>query len=188
MEKLSKIAIYIAIAVGISFFILFLIIALPHMIQDSERQWREAFGPKISPEDLRAMFYETDSYKTFLEKYPNAGEYFQPHSNGGRMEITVMNFQTYNTLLLELDYNNYDASIREEVSCFNYGTEMHHQVRGTLAKQFIEESRCLEGDGILAPPSPMTDKDGNPIPNICGSDAYYDSRNDVCIIIEKPVM
>jgi len=50
-----------------------------------------------------------------------------------------------------MNFNNYDDSV-SEVSCFNHGNDMHHQVKGTLAKQFIEESRCLDGDGIIAFP------------------------------------
>lgn len=188
METLPKIAIYTGIAVGISFFALFLIIALPHMIQDSGRQWEEAFGSKKSSEEIKSILYQTESYKAFLEYYPNAGEYYRYQGNGeGRMEITAMNFETFNTLLLELNFNRYDESVYEEVSCFNHDNDMRHQVRGTITKQFIEESKCLDGDGIIASPSPLVDENGNPVPYMCGPDAHYDSGNDVCVIIEKPI-
>lgn len=188
MDILPKIAIYTAIVVGISFFALFLIIALPHMIQDSGRQWEEAFGSKKSSEEIKSIFYETESYKTFLEYYPNAGEYYRSHGNGeGRMDVTAMNFETYNTLLLELNFNRHDESVYEEVSCFNHDNDMRHQVRGTITKQFIEEFNCLVGDGIIASPSPLVDKNGEPVPYMCGPDAHYDSGNDVCIVIKKPI-
>lgn len=188
METLSKITIYIGIAVGISFFALFMIIALPHMIQDSGRQWEETFGSKKSSEEIKYLFYHTESYKAFLENYPNAGEYYRYQGNGeGRMEITAMNFETFNTLLLELNFNRYDESVYEEISCFNHANDIRHQVRGTITKQFIEESKCLDGDGIIASPSPLVDANGKPIPYMCGPDAHYDSSNDVCIIIEKPI-
>lgn len=185
MEILPKIAIYTAIAVGITFFILFLIIALPHIVQDSARQWDEAFGSKKSDEELKTMFYETESYKAFLEKYPEAGEFYRARDNGeGRMEITAMNFETFNTLTLELRYNKYDESINEEISCDNRGSDIHFQVRGSLAKQFIEESDCLYGDGIIAPPSPLIDGNGHSVPYPCGDDARIDSKSDACIITE----
>ncbi|MDH5463468.1 MAG: hypothetical protein OEW49_04085 [Nitrosopumilus sp.] len=163
MERLSKIAIYMGMAIACSIFVLFVISIMPHIMNQIENNWDDVI-PGKSNEELKAMFYETESYKTFVSKYPENGEYFDSYGNGGgRLEVTAMNFESYNTLRLELDYNKRTESIREEANCYNQIDERNYHIRGTLATQFIEKIPCLDGPGIISAPSPLIDENGKPV-------------------------
>ena len=102
--------------IACSIFVLFVISIMPHIMNQIENNWDDVI-PGKSDEELKTMFYETESYKTFVSKYPENGEYFDSYGNGGgRLEVTAMNFESYNTLRLELDYNKRTESIREELT------------------------------------------------------------------------
>ena len=116
--------------------------------------------------------------KAFNKKYPNHGVYLDLDRNGGRMELTAMNFETFNKLHLELRYYQNDDQLREEVSCQNQLLDHYNQIRGSLASQFIENVDCLSGDGLIAPPSPLIDKNGTPIPEPSGP--YIDGNGSDC--------
>lgn len=119
METLSKIAIYMGMAIACSIFILFVISIMPHIVNQIENQWDDVL-PGKSDEELKAMFYETESYNAFINKYPENGEYFDSYGNGGgRLEINAMNFESYQTLRLELEYPKRNDSVREYVECYS---------------------------------------------------------------------
>ncbi len=163
MERLSKIAIYMGMAIALSVFALFLMSILPHMLDQFERDW-DIFS--ISQEEVMEKFENSDSYKIFVEKYPEHGVYFDPDRNGGRMELTAMNFETFNELNLELRYYQRDGipEFREEIRCSNDLHNVNYHIRGTLVTQFIEKVDCLNGDGIVSATSPLVDENGFPVP------------------------
>ena len=164
MEKLSKVAIYMGMGIACTIFVMFVISITPHMMNQLENDWDDVI-PGKSNEEIKAMFYETNSYKTFINKFPEYGEWFNSHGNGeGRLEVTAMNFESLNTMRLELDYDKRSESIREEINCYNQKDERNYRIRGTLATQFIEKIQCLEGPGIVSAPSPLIDENGYPIP------------------------
>lgn len=188
MERLSKIAIYLGMGIASAVFVLFLISILPHIVDVLERDWVNVI-PSKSEQEIKEILYNHESYKVFVNKYPEYGEYYRGHGGGsGSLEVMAMNFETHNTLSLELNFNNNAESINEQVRCFNDNLDFNYHVRGSLAKQFIEKVSCLDGDGIITSPSPLVDKNGNPIPYICGSDADYNSSTGECVIIKEPTI
>ena len=175
MERLSKIAIYMGMAIACSIFVMFAISVMPHVVSQIEDDWENVF-PDKSDEEIKKLLYETDSYKAFNAKYPDNGEYYDSYRNGyGRLEVTAMNFESYNTLHLRLEYDTRAESVKEEVRCENQKDNQNYSIRGTLASKFIENIDCLSGAGLVDAPSNMVDEDGNSVP-IKGSpiDGDYD--------------
>ena len=164
MERLSKIAIYMGMAIACSIFVLFVISITPYMMNQIQNNWDDVI-PGKSDEELMALFYETQSYHAFVEKFPENGEWFDSYGNGGgRLEVTAMNFESLNTMRLELDYDLHTDSVREEINCYNQADDRNYRIRGSLAAQFIEKISCLDGPGIIDAPSPLIDENGNAIP------------------------
>lgn len=150
--------------IACSIFVLFVISITPHIIDQMNNRWDDVL-PGKSDEELKAMFYETESYKAFNNKYPENGEYFRSYGNGqGRLEITAMNFESYNILQLDLEYDKKTDSVNEEVGCQNQKDDRNYYIRGTLATQFIEKIDCLDGSGLIDAPSNLIDENGNPVP------------------------
>jgi len=164
LERLSKIAIYMGMAIACSIFVLFVISIMPHIIDQINNRWDDVI-PGKSDAELKSMFYDTESYKTFVGKYPENGEYFDSYGNGGgRLEVTAMNFESYNIITLELDYDKRSDFTREYVECHSHADKQQYSIRGSLATQFIEKVDCLEGPGLIGAPSNLIDGDGNPVP------------------------
>ena len=164
MERLSKIAIYMGMAIACSIFIMFAISVMPHVVSQIEEGLGDALTGK-SGEEVKKLLYETDSYKAFNAKYPDNGEYYDSYRNGyGRLEVTAMNFESYNTLHLYLEYDTRAESVSEEVRCVNQKDNQNYSIRGTLAAKFIENIDCLSGAGLVDAPSNMVDEDGNSVP------------------------
>ena len=150
-------------AIACSIFVLFVISITPHIVNQLQNDWDDIV-PGKSHEELKAILHDTESYKTFINKYPENGEWFDSHGNGeGRLEVTAMNFESLNTLRLELDYDKRTDSVREEINCYNQIDERNYRIRGSLASQFIEKIPCLNGPGIVAAPSPLVDDNGNAV-------------------------
>lgn len=163
MECLSKVAIYLGMFIASSVFVLVLISILPHIADTLQNNWEDVL-PGKSDEEIRSIFYEAESYKTFVSKYPENGKYYDSYGNGyGRLEVTSMNFDSYNTLKLDLQYDRRTDSVKEAVTCYNQIDNRNYRIKGTLATQFIEKIDCLDGSGIVAAPSPLIDEDGNPV-------------------------
>lgn len=198
MELLPKIAIYIGIFVGIAFFGLFLIAVLPHIIQDSGRQWEEALDKTSlsnlkSEEELRMTFEADPIYKVFKEKYPDSGDNFRYHGNGrASMEVMAMNFDSFNLLNLEMDIHRDSNYVEYRVTCSNEPHERHVRVNGELSEEFIKNANCLGEDGIISSPTNLVDENGNPVPvreptiqavpAMCGPGSTYDPSNQVCLV------
>ncbi len=190
MERLTKIATVLGMAIALSVFILFVISIMPHIVDQINNRWDEVTLP-MSEEELMKKFHAAESYQAFIEKYPDHGRYVDLDSNGGRLELQVMNFETFDTLRLELRYYQNDGQLREEVSCQNQILDQYQQIRGSLSSQFIENVDCLSGEGLNAAPSMLPDENGNLVsepsgPYIdahipeCGEDTTF--RNGVCIV------
>lgn len=164
METLSKIAIYMGMAIACSIFVMFTISIMPHIINEIENHWEYTL-PVKSDEEIKKLFYETTSYKSFNVKYPENGEYYHLHGNGhGTLEVAAMNFESYNVLRLTLEYDRRSDSIEEYISCENQKNDQYYFLRGTLATQFIEKVDCLSGSGLVDAPSNLIDEDGNIVP------------------------
>ena len=150
--------------IALSIFVLFVISIMPHIVDQINNRWDEVIP--ISEEEVMEKFQNTESYKIFNEKYPDNGVYLDLDRNGGRLELTAMNFETFNELRLELRYypNNGNDSVREEVSCSNDLHDVYYQIRGSLASQFIEKVECLSGDGLVSATSPLVNDKGYPVP------------------------
>lgn len=171
MERLSKIAIYTGIAIACSVFVLFVISTMHYIIHQINNQWDDIL-PGKSEQELTEIFYETESYKVFNNKYPENGEHFSFYGNGqGNLEVTAMNFESYNTLRLELEYDKKIDSVREYVTCYSSIDDRKLHIGGTLTTQFIEKIDCLNGTGVIDAPSNLTDEKGNSIPIRNGSQA-----------------
>ena len=163
MERLSKIAIYMGMTIACSIFVLFVISIMPHIMNQIQNNWDDVI-PGKSDEALKAIFYETQSYQTFVKTFPEHGEWFDSYGNGeGRLEVTAMNFESLNTMRLELDYDRQTKSVREEINCYNQTDNSNYNIRGSLTAQFIEKISCLDGPGIVDAPSPLIDEHGNPV-------------------------
>ena len=119
MERLSKIAIYMGMVIVCSIFAMFAISIMPLVVSQVENNWEDVL-PDKSDEAIKRLFYETDSYKAFNTKYPDNGEYYVSYGDGrGRLEVTAMNFESYNTLHLRLEYEKRTDSVMEDVRCEN---------------------------------------------------------------------
>ena len=164
MERLSKIAIYMGMIIVCSIFAMFAISIMPLVVSQVENNWEDVL-PDKSDEAIKRLFYETDSYKAFNTKYPDNGEYYVSYGDGrGRLEVTAMNFESYNTLHLRLEYEKRTDSVMEDVRCENQKNNQSYSVLGTLAAQFIENIDCLNNAGLIDAPSNLVDEDGNPVP------------------------
>ena len=150
---------------------------MPHIADQINNRWDEVTLP-ISEEELMKKFHAAESYQVFIEKYPDHGRYLDLDRNGGRLELQVMNFETFDTLRLELRYYQNDGQLREEVSCQNQILDQYQQIRGSLSSQFIKNVDCLSGEGLIAAPSLLTDEDGNLVPEPSGP--YIDAYAPAC--------
>ena len=172
MERLSKIATYMGMVLACSIFVMFAISVMPHVVSQVVDDWK--VFPDKSAEEIKKLFYETDSYKAFNAKYPNNGEYHDYRDGYGRLELTAMNFESYNTLHLSLQYDAREDSVREDVRCENQKNNQSYSIRGTLTAQFIEKVDCLSGTGLVDAPSNLVDEDGNPVPIKSNSNVIID--------------
>ena len=164
METLSKIAIYMGMGIALSVFVMFTISIMPHLVNQIENNWEDTL-PGKSDEEIKKLFYATESYDAFIAKYPDNGEYYDSYGNGyGRLQVTAMNFETYNTLQLTLEYDRRTNSVEEQVRCENQRSNQDYYIHGTLSTQFIQKVDCLGGTGIVSAPSNLIDDDGNPVP------------------------
>ena len=174
MERRSKIAIYMGMVLACSVFTMFAVSVMPYVLNQIGDGWEEVL-PGKSVEEIKKMFYETDSYRAFNAKYPDNGEYYDSYRNGhGRLEVTAMNFESYNTLHLNLEYDRRTDSVMEDVRCENQKNRQEYYIQGTLAAQFIEKVDCLSGTGFVDAPSNLVDEDGNPVPIKSNSNVITD--------------
>ena len=181
MEKLPKVAIYLAIGIGVTIFALFLYAILPHIIENSARDWDRALGNSLSEEELKEMFYADPAYVAFKEKYPESIESFESWNKGeGRMELVMYNYTNFNEIRLNIDYDNYRSKLNVHVGCQitnpNSDRDIHRNVQGSASVDFIEKVNCLDSISTIEyPTSPPQSTD-------CGP-GTEDLGNGVCIVI-----
>lgn len=148
MEKLPKVAIYLAIGIGVTIFALFLYTILPHIIENSSRDWDRALGNNMSDEELEAMIYADPSYVIFKEKYPDATENFNNRHRGNvSLEMNAMNYTNFNEARLNIHYNDYDDQVQSNASCQinipGNERELHRNAQGEQIPEFLEKMDCL---------------------------------------------
>ena len=150
MEKLPKIAIYLAIGIGVTIFGMFLYSILPHMIQNSSNDWERAIGGMAeTDEKVLALFEEHPSYIAFYETYPDAKQELNSRGRGdGNLQVGIMNFDTGNQLLLEMYYDKWNDSVHVNVRCNVMGDngDRHRNLHaeGLFAEDFIRNIDCLD--------------------------------------------
>ena len=152
MERLSRFAICLGIGVGLTFFVLFLVAALPGILDSSVREWERLDKSGTGEEELRVKFSEHPAYAAMYERYPDANEEFDYYGRGdGSMTVGVMNFETDAQLTLSMYYDRHRDSIRADTRCSTPSD--HRDIDGLFAEDFIRATDCLEpvgGDGTVA--------------------------------------
>ena len=148
MERLPKFAIYLAIGIGVTIFALFLYSILPHIIENSSRDWDRAMGGSMTEEELKAMFYAEPAYLVFKEKYPDATESFESWNRGeGRLNLVMYNYTNLNEIRLDIDYNSHHQKLNVHVSCQidipGNDRPLHRNIQGDGVADFIEKIDCL---------------------------------------------
>ena len=148
MERLPKFAIYLAIGVGVTIFALILYTILPHIIENSSRDWDRALGNSMTEEDIKALFYAEPAYILFKEKYPDAIEsYDNRHRGDDRLNLVMFNYTNFNEIRLDIDYNRHRDGIDVRVNCQvqipGNERQMHRDAQGDGAVDFIEKMDCL---------------------------------------------
>ncbi len=162
MEKLPKLAIYLAIGIGVTIFVLFMYTILPHIIENSSRDWERAMGNSMTEDDFKALFYAEPAYQIFKEKYPDAIESYENRRNGeGRLNLVMYNYTNFNEIRLDINYNRYDESVNVRVNCQvqipGNERQMHRDAQDSGAADFIEKMDCLN----ISLPSGITPTDYN---------------------------
>lgn len=160
MEKLPKFAIYLAIGIGVTIFALFLYSILPHIIENSSRDWERAMGNSMTDDDLKALFYAEPAYSVFKEKYPEAIESFESWNKGeGRLNLVMYNYTNFNEVRLDIDYNRHRENVNVNAHCEvqipGNDREMRRNAQGDGAVNFIEKMDCLN----ISLPSGVTPTD-----------------------------
>ena len=148
MEKLSKIAIYLAIGIGITIFSLFLYSILPHIIENASHDWERAMGNSMTEEELKALFYAEPAYTIFKEKYPDAIEsYDKGHRGNDALNLVMYNYTNLNEIRLDIRYDTYRQNVGVDAACHIniIGAEraMHRSAQGDGVGDFIEKIDCL---------------------------------------------
>jgi len=155
LEKILKIAIIVAIAIGLVFFSLFLITVIPHIVSNTQRDWSDILPPKLTNDEAMKIFSSESVYSKFKEKYPNASEILKNHNNrNARMELTAMNFTTFHYITLNMDYDVRNQILDYSIRCNLAGGERLPSASDTLAILYLEYTKCLE-----IPKKPFTNND-----------------------------
>ena len=148
MERLPRFALYLAIGIGITIFVLFLIASLPFIIEDSWEKWKRLDRMDMPPDEIYSMMAAHPAYLAMYEVYPDAKEEFVYRDRGdASLQVGVMSFDTQNQLILDLDYSTYQDRTRAYVYC-NVG-ESHREMGadGLFAEDFIRNADCLGAAG-----------------------------------------
>lgn len=144
MEKLAKFAIYLGIGIGVTFFSLFLIAALPSILENSVNQWERLDRSANSEEDLVKKFQQHSAYKAMYERFPDTREEMNYRGGGrGDMKVGVMNFENGNQLILNLYYNDHEDKVNAHVNC-NSNSPRNMNADGLFAEDFIQNTDCLD--------------------------------------------
>ena len=168
MEKILKIAIVVAIAIGLILFSLFLITIIPHIVSNTQRDWSDILTPKLTNDEVMKIFSSEPVYSKFREKYPDASEVLKNHNNrNARIELTAMNFTTFHYITLNMDYDVRNQMLDYSIRCNLAGEERLPSASDTLALLYLEYTQCLE-----IPKKPFKENDEDVVYQDYGSSAY----------------
>ena len=98
-----------------------MISALPHVIENSGRDWDRATSIETLPEETLQTFKEQPAYAAMYDRYPDAKEEFK-FNKGQRSEILVgvFNAENDNHLVLQIGYD-YQQNIFTNIQCMHGG-------------------------------------------------------------------
>lgn len=148
MERLARFALYLAIGIGITVFGLFLFSILPHIIENSWRDWERLDEGDASSDEIYAKMTAHPAYLAMYEVYPDAKEEFTYIDKwDSRIQVGVMNFETQNKLVLNLDYSEYKSKTDAYVHCDTSEDRPRMSADGLFAEDFIRNTDCLEAAG-----------------------------------------
>ena len=148
MDRLARFALYLAIGVGITIFVLFLIASLPFIIEDALHQWERLDRSDRSQDEIYSKMAEHPAYLAMYEVYPDAKEEFTYRDRGNaKLQVGVMNFETQNRLTLDLRYSAYDDRTHANVYCSVGEDRREVSAEGLFAEGFIRNVDCLEAAG-----------------------------------------
>ncbi|MGY5147913.1 MAG: hypothetical protein ACW9W4_07940 [Candidatus Nitrosopumilus sp. bin_7KS] len=145
MERLVKIGIAIAIAIGLIFFSLFLITIIPHIVTNTQRDWADILTPKLTDDNAMNIFSSKQVYSKFKEKYPDASEVLTNYNNrNARVELTAMNFTTFHYITLNMDYDIRNQMLDYSIRCNLSGDDRLPRAKDTLAILYLQYTQCLQ--------------------------------------------
>lgn len=145
MERLPRFALYLAIGIGITVFVLFLVSILPFIIEDSWREWKRLDRSSRSQDEVYSTIITHPAYRAMYEVYPDAKEEFTYRDSGGAsLQVGVMSFETQNQLVLSLHYSAYDTDIDASVYCSVGESRRELSTYGLFVEDFIRNTDCLE--------------------------------------------
>ena len=148
MERLPRFALYLAIGIGITIFVLFLIASLPFILEDSWDRWKRLDRMDVSRDELYSKMTAHPAYLAMYETYPDAREEFVYRDRGdANLQVGVMSFETQNQLILDLDYSTYQDRIRAYVYCNVDENHREMGADGLFAEDFIRNVDCLGAAG-----------------------------------------
>lgn len=148
MERLPRFALYLAIGVGITIFVLFLVSILPFIIEDSWDRWKRLDRMNMSPDEIYSKMTAHPAYLAMYEVYPDAKEEFVYRDRGdASLQAGVMSFETQNQLILDLDYSTHQDRTRAYVYCSVGGDHRTMSADGIFAEGFIRNTDCLGAAG-----------------------------------------
>ena len=143
MEKLSKFAIYLAIGIGIVIFSLFLYSILPHIIENSGRDWDRATKSGMLSEEILQLFKEEPAYIAMLDKYPDAKEEFKFNKpQRSELQVGVYNTENDNQLVLKIWYD-YNQNISTYLECIPGNGDDRLKISGLFVINYIQNNTCL---------------------------------------------
>lgn len=142
MERVTKSATYLGMGVVSSLFVLFLIMALPTMLDDALERWDDGVAAE---QKIRTLFYEHPAYKAMYERFPDAKEEMEyHHAHRGQMRVGVMNFETDSHLILSLNYRGYADVISAQVRCVTDSEVTSESADSLFVEDFIRITDCVD--------------------------------------------
>ena len=167
METLPKIAIILGMVIGVTFFGMIMFMMIPDMIDHN--RW-DRVTVNIDEEELTTKFLQNESYKIFIEKYPENGETMRFWDDGGELRVNAMNFTSLTKIDLELRFDARDDNFRINLDCRNDHADWRLRIDGPLAAKFLENVDCLAIEKFTGKNSELVYFDGN-------ADAAYATSN-----------
>ena len=144
-----------------------LYITIPGMIQYQSDEWERLGNSAGSNDDeVMALYTAHPAYIAFYETYPDAKEEFNSRNRGNsELQVGIMNFDTNNTLKLDMNYDKRDDRMRVNVRCNTMDGERDLYADGLFAEDFIRNTACLSlvkenSDAEMADVITTTDHNG----------------------------